>query len=378
MSHTRSLERRVYLVEMAVGLFFFTAFALLAFYTILLKRDDFFRERHQLQAVFHDVGGIQEGDKVLLRGLNVGKVEALELIDNGQRVKVSMILNRELVFHTKDYVCEIRSFSILGGRNIYLELGDVQSPPIPAGTILAGSSPADVFAEAAKVMGKIDGAVGEIKGFTEDLRGGRGTLYKLVHETELHDQALATVKRLDDSVGKAGDEVAAAAKDLRTLLKDAKVNETLDRVGAAADELKAAANNANAALADARAGKGTVGKLLTDDSLYTNANAAAADLRTLTKRVVEGDSSMALLFRDEGKLYRTIDSSFTNFGEASDAIRTIARKIEKGEGNLGKLVNDDSLYKEIKETVKSIQGAVNDFREQAPISTFGSFLFGAL
>ena len=61
-------------------------------------------------------------------------------------------------------------------------------------------------------------------------------------------------------------------------------------------------------------------------------------------------------------------------GEAKE----IVDKINKGEGNIAKFINDDKLYKEAMQTLKDVQGAINDFREQAPILTFGSFIFSSL
>ena len=56
----------------------------------------------------------------------------------------------------------------------------------------------------------------------------------------------------------------------------------------------------------------------------------------------------------------------------------IARSVREGQGTLGKLVNDPALYDDAKKTVNEVRSAVEDFREQAPVSTFGGLIFGAL
>ena len=74
---------------------------------------------------------------------------------------------------------------------------------------------------------------------------------------------------------------------------------------------------------------------------------------------------------DKGALYNNVNGSFKD-------LKAITEKINSGKGNLGKLVHGEGLYKEAMHTLKDVQGAINDFREQTPILTFGSFIFGAL
>jgi ABC-type transporter Mla subunit MlaD len=60
-----------------------------------------------------------------------------------------------------------------------------------------------------------------------------------------------------------------------------------------------------------------------------------------------------------------------------DRIDRISAKIENGEGSLGKLVQDDTLYDEASRMFKESRHAAEDVREQVPIITFTSVLFGA-
>ena len=47
------------------------------------------------------------------------------------------------------------------------------------------------------------------------------------------------------------------------------------------------------------------------------------------------------------------------------------------EGTIAKLVNDPALYDEARKLFRSLGEAVEDAREQAPISAFSSVVFGA-
>src|SRR3989304_5672705 len=72
-------------------------------------------------------------------------------------------------------------------------------------------------------------------------------------------------------------------------------------------------------LAKVEKGEGTLGKLLTDDSLFKEAKGALSDAR----------------------------GAFSDIRKGTD-------KVNRGEGTLGKLVTDDSFYKEAKKTVTDL------------------------
>ena len=106
--------------------------------------------------------------------------------------------------------------------------------------------------------------------------------------------------------------------------------------GDAFNSVRQAADSATEITGRVKAGEGTLGKLITDDELYADTAATMKDLR-----------------------------------EFSASLRT-------GESTLSRLINDESLYIEVEGTFKDVRGAVNDFREQIPLQSFGSFIFRGL
>ncbi len=103
------------------------------------------------------------------------------------------------------------------------------------------------------------------------------------------------------------------------------------------------------------AGEGTLGKLVRDDALYTDA------------RDVVGDVKAAV--RERG-LLRHLETTASN-------LDAIVAKINRGEGTLGRLVNDDSLYLDARQLIGDIRATLDDVRETSPIVTFSSIFFGA-
>jgi phospholipid/cholesterol/gamma-HCH transport system substrate-binding protein len=85
-----------------------------------------------------------------------------------------------------------------------------------------------------------------------------------------------------------------------------------------------------------RAGRGTVGKLMTDDKAYRDLEASLQQLNEMTARINAGEGSLGRLLKDPA-----IANSLTSTTSNLDAMTA---RINKGEGTAGKLVNDPALY----------------------------------
>lgn len=117
-------------------------------------------------------------------------------------------------------------------------------------------------------------------------------------------------------------------------------------------------------------GKGTLGKLMTDDKMYGDLQEIAANLKDVSKRLAGGKGTIGKLLSEDDQLYQ-------NLNDAAASIKQIGESITGGEGTLGKLTKDDELYQEAKLLLQEIRAAIDDLRETTPITTFTSVFFGA-
>ena len=101
-------------------------------------------------------------------------------------------------------------------------------------------------------------------------------------------------------------------------------------------------------LADLRAGKGTVGKLLTDEAVYNDFNSLIAAADRVAKNVASGKGTMGKLANDP-KVYDELNASVAN-------LNAITAKLRKGEGSLGQLLNDPALAKSLNATTTNLEG----------------------
>jgi len=98
---------------------------------------------------------------------------------------------------------------------------------------------------------------------------------------------------------------------------------------------------------DMRAGKGTAGRFMTDDKLFTELQQFVTAAGDVTKTIRSGRGTLGKLINDP-KVADSLSASLANLQE-------MTRRINAGEGSLGKLVNDDAFS-------QSLTGATNNLR----------------
>jgi phospholipid/cholesterol/gamma-HCH transport system substrate-binding protein len=104
---------------------------------------------------------------------------------------------------------------------------------------------------------------------------------------------------------------------------------------------------ATALLKDIRAGKGSVGKLFSEDKLYRDLNAFVDSANAVTASINKGKGTLGKLTNDP-KAYNELEASLAN-------LREMTRKINAGEGSLGQLLKDDKLAKSLTATSSNFE-----------------------
>jgi phospholipid/cholesterol/gamma-HCH transport system substrate-binding protein len=99
---------------------------------------------------------------------------------------------------------------------------------------------------------------------------------------------------------------------------------------------------ATALLTDIREGRGTLGKLFTDDQLYRELNAFVAAANGVASSINKGQGTLGK-FTHDTKVYDELHASLAN-------LQDMTRRINAGEGSLGQLLKDDRLAKSLSAT----------------------------
>lgn len=99
---------------------------------------------------------------------------------------------------------------------------------------------------------------------------------------------------------------------------------------------------------DLRAGKGTMGKLVTDDAVYRDLDRFILSAERVTNAVGRGQGTLGKLTNDPA-LYNELQASVRNLQE-------ITTSIKSGQGSLGKLMTDPAFAESLTATTKNLQG----------------------
>lgn len=100
-------------------------------------------------------------------------------------------------------------------------------------------------------------------------------------------------------------------------------------------------------IADMRAGKGTVGKLMTDDVLYQDMSALVGAMEQVASNINQGRGSLGRLATDP-TMARSLEGSLAN-------LEAVTARIRSGEGSLGRLLNDDTMAKSLTSTTANME-----------------------
>jgi phospholipid/cholesterol/gamma-HCH transport system substrate-binding protein len=107
-------------------------------------------------------------------------------------------------------------------------------------------------------------------------------------------------------------------------------------------------NEARLLVEDIRKGRGTVGQLFTNDSVYREFNALLAAAEDVTSNIRQGRGSLGQ-FANNPRLYNELEASVAN-------LNAITAGMRKGEGSLGKLLNDQAFADQLTQTTANLEG----------------------
>jgi phospholipid/cholesterol/gamma-HCH transport system substrate-binding protein len=316
-------------LETRIGLF--VALAVLAA-AIILERvgscEIFQRGRH-VNALFSEVQDLKVGDRVKMAGVEIGRVQSIQLTNN--KVLVLMKVRPSAEIKT-DSTASIKFMGLMGQNFVSVDFGTPRGEPLKDNQFIATTEQADLSA----IMTKLDNVASGVEKMTESFTG-----FKI-------DTFLGPLR---DFIANTKEPLSATISNMQTMTLE--VSTQISQ------------------------GKGTLGKLLKDDALYNTAlnslsnlqdtatemKATVAEARKAVDQINSGQGTVGLLLKDD-KLYRETTDSMTNLKE-------ILQKMNQGQGSVGKLINDQEFYRNIKLTLQKLDQATEGLEDQGPLTVLG-------
>jgi phospholipid/cholesterol/gamma-HCH transport system substrate-binding protein len=300
--------------------------------TMYLQQADLGARRTSVSARFRDVGNMQVGNSIVIRGVSAGRVERIALAEDGW-VTVEMKLN-EGIRLPDDPVVLIQAATLFGEwqavitargaapgiREVALQLADtVNAPP--------ATLPGAVLPDIAQLTSVAGGIAGNVASISERVR--------VAFDDSAARELRSTIRNFNSMSSQLTRTVREQSRNLDSVAVDVRLG---------ANELSRGMTNFQRTVArlDSATSAGEVERIIGETQQ------AAINLRQVSERLATMSMSLE---RSEASLRGAL-------GKAD----TILGRIERGEGSLGLMVNNPSLYNNSDSLVIDLRSLIADFR----------------
>ncbi|HKJ03395.1 MAG TPA: MlaD family protein [Longimicrobiales bacterium] len=274
--------------EARVGIFVIFGMIALVAVLFLLTDPATMRGRYMLVTTVEDAGGVRRGDPVQMRGVIIGRINGFEMMPNG-RVAVRLELEGEWKIPEGSRT-ELGSAGMFGGRTMEILPSDQTTYHQPFDTLPGSDGGLGLLGNAEALSAKADSVLSSLQsmmdaGTVASVQGSATELQTLLTDlSAMTREQRGTLKRLTESLANSAEgleDAAAAGPDVaRAIARADSAMAVLAETGRSLDQ---AASSLQTLLGRIERGEGTLGKLSTDDSLYTNMNRAAQSIAALVE-----------------------------------------------------------------------------------------------
>lgn len=281
--------------EVAVGTFVLVAIAIFIFATMWLSGRSLTPDDEYVQIRFENAAGLKEGSPVRVSGVNVGRVERIAF-EGYQDIRTWISLP-DVVDPKADATAEIVSVSLVGDYAIDFTPGSAAAPLAPD-AVIQGTRETNFISQAEGLGARADTVLLGLQEFTNEEMAAelRGTLAAMQQTLNMlatqvpatsrqANETMASLERLSDQLAETlgGPAFQSTVANLDSLTGNAAVTSAqLTQTLRGLDSLLGAVNS----------GRGTLGLLATDSTLYWNLVGATGQL----------DSLIAELKRNPGRI----------------------------------------------------------------------------
>ncbi len=254
---------------------------------------------------YADIKGLNTASKVTINGLQVGKVQSIVFDKNPDKkghLIVEYSVETDFEF-SKNSVAKIYSEGLMGGKAIAI-IPSYEGEKAAKGDFLKGVVENDMFAAVGDKLNPLSNKTESMIVSADSLIVGLNDILDTNTRNNLKysmAQLKTSMNRLNGITNKLNTMLAENEESLKQMLhnanlvtgKFATLTDQLNRelteaeLGKTIRELQKTLGQVNAIMADLDKGKGSLGKLLKDEKMYTNLTRASKELEELLREMKE-------------------------------------------------------------------------------------------
>ncbi|MCL2451259.1 MAG: MlaD family protein, partial [Polyangiaceae bacterium] len=304
-------------------------------------------------AAFQDVGGLKPGSPVRMGGVDIGSVTSVAYSrDIGEtRIFVRMSVVRSQTDRIRaDSVATVGNKGLLGDKLISISVGTTRAPKLDPKQLVASQEPADIFAAAQKVAATaqesveqleplvkslgdpklandIKGAVADIHSILSAVVHGDGTMHRLFYDARDAQRVDDLLAHLDESSSRLPGVLSDVQDVTDQVRKGPGIAHALLYDGELSRDVAGSLVEVHKDLQAIREGNGLAHALLYGDSssqhVMSNLNAMSDDLRAIVSGVRDGKGTLGALLVDP-TVYEDIKAAIGNV-ERNNVLRALVR-----------------------------------------------------
>lgn len=294
--------------ETRIGLFATLCIAALIWGINFLKGRNLFSPNNTYYAWFNTVDGLLPTNNVVVNGFKVGTVHSIDFDDIRQgRFLVTLLVNKKYPI-PQNTVASLASDGLLGGKIIKLDIANTNAIHAAGDTLATNvelgmldqfaplkQSAESLLAEVQQLIGSLNSVLDErnrqqlsqsIEGLNHTLRHANSVATSLDNQLSANgslSQSLANIESISSNLKGRNADIERMLSNLAAVsdtLSHAQLGNTLASLNASLRSLETTLNGLNN-------GQGSMGRLMTDDSLYIGLSRAAQQLDLLLKNINE-------------------------------------------------------------------------------------------
>jgi phospholipid/cholesterol/gamma-HCH transport system substrate-binding protein len=316
--------RNIGLSELRVGLLVLIAIAVLVVLILNASGElNPFASHLHLRARFADANGLREGSEVRLAGVRIGKVDRIKLMTPTEVGNAPSGQSPPKV--EARLTIDTKIDGVPATDRIRTDSTAQQAAPSILGSeMIVNITPGTSIGSPVKENDLLPSTSGST--MSDLATNGTELAQKL---SKLSDQLNEVVKNVRDGKGTVG-----------RLFNDESLYNNLNATIRDAEELAT----------QIKSGKGSAGKFVYDEALYNNANDIAANLKKLSADLSAGRGTAGKLLQSD-EMYNKINRIADRVNHSMDQIDSIVAGVNNGQGTLGKLVKDEAIYNDARTAI---------------------------
>ena len=286
--------------EFKVGIIGLLGLFILYFGSNFLKGIDFLVSTKKYFAIYENVDGLIVSNPVIVNGYSIGRVSEINILQELEnKILVTLDINDDLVIGDTS-LATLSSNDVLGSKAIILSIGNTSNPLEEGDTIRAAVDRglSELIENAGPITNNLSVTISRLNDLLLSLQGSGSLISSTLNNlNDVLNSANSVIENNESNLNTTFQNLANLTESLNNEI--GKIDPLLSSIQTTFDELNKIEfektfnqidillSSMNNVFYDIESGKGTLSKLLKEDSLYNNLNKTAMDLDKLLSHINE-------------------------------------------------------------------------------------------